>query len=279
MNPSWLSEIRALHDEIGQYVEDYRKAPQPETKNGDLLTRRLASATMTELLERVQDLRDEIVRRRDIGSCKRPAWSPGWTSLGTTLIREGFSPERNLARHRLSALPVMWLKSLCNGVHMEVSRRFPELNEETRSFLSMTALIVDFPFPPTVSTPAKHTDGKSKRDEDLQSQFDELSEYVVGDEEQPERGETKMRLAGLSVPQFDELVTDVLDEVVRRKYRVQECDFLPPEAAMHPMRNEARKKLSGLDSSLRDLASDVHFEMCRRYLSSEDLVQELLVPL
>lgn len=105
--------------------------------------------------------------------------------MGTTLIREGFSPERNLSRHRLSALPVMWLKTLCNGVHLELSRRFPELNKETRSFLSMTALIVDFPFPPAVSNPAKQTDGKRKRgEEELQSQFDELSEYVLGDEDQ-----------------------------------------------------------------------------------------------
>ncbi|KAF8645357.1 hypothetical protein AX16_007860 [Volvariella volvacea WC 439] len=109
------------------------------------------------------------------------------------------------------------------------------------------------------------------------SQFDQLTEYVNGLKEMPGAATAKGRLATLAIPQFDELVTDIMDEVARRKWKPSE-PYLRAEDAMHPKRNEARKMLSALgDDKLRSLASDVQFEMSRRYLSSEDLVQDLLL--
>ncbi|CAZ83489.1 unnamed protein product [Tuber melanosporum] len=81
------------------------------------------------------------------------------------------------------------------------------------------------------------------------------------------------KLLRLSVVQFRELSTDVYDELQRRegvdassgpndKYP----PYLLPKEKFHPKRNQARQKLSSLAATrFRDLATDVFFELEKRY--------------
>ncbi|KAG0135442.1 hypothetical protein HOY82DRAFT_133860 [Tuber indicum] len=81
------------------------------------------------------------------------------------------------------------------------------------------------------------------------------------------------KLLRLSVVQFQELSTDVYDELQRRegvdassgpndKYP----PYLLPKEKFHPKRNQARQKLSSLAATrFRDLATDVFFELEKRY--------------
>lgn len=86
------------------------------------------------------------------------------------------------------------------------------------------------------------------------------------------RGNAKEKLVRLSRQQFQELSTDVYDELVRRKQAETTSDpdrlqpFLQPEDSFHPKRNQARRKLATLPASrFNDLASDVYIELERRY--------------
>ncbi|GAA5993547.1 hypothetical protein JCM11641_002865 [Rhodosporidiobolus odoratus] len=94
------------------------------------------------------------------------------------------------------------------------------------------------------------------------------------------RTNAREKLTRLTRQQFMELSTDVYDELTRRLAQEQEDSgrpsqqpFLPVRAEFHPKRNQARQKLATLAlSRFRDLASDVYFELDRRYpeFSEED---------
>ena len=98
------------------------------------------------------------------------------------------------------------------------------------------------------------------------SQRDEASEG------KPNRARDK--LVRLSPIQFQELSTDVYDELLRRQaYAVRQQnpsspgvpDYLIPKDGFHPKRNQARQKLSTLPvGRFRALATDVFYELERR---------------
>ena len=73
------------------------------------------------------------------------------------------------------------------------------------------------------------------------------------------------KLQRLSTGQFQELTTDVFDELNRRQNQTG-GHYLPTRVNFHPKRNQARQKLSTLPTTrFRDLASDVMFELERRH--------------
>lgn len=79
------------------------------------------------------------------------------------------------------------------------------------------------------------------------------------------------KLLRLSVIQFQELSTDVYDELQRREANAinngaEKPPHLLPKDKFHPKRNQARQKLSTLAMErFRDLATDVYFELERRF--------------
>lgn len=90
--------------------------------------------------------------------------------------------------------------------------------------------------------------------------------------QQPNKARDK--LLRLSSVQFYELSTDVFDELMRRQAAARSPpnapnsppNFLLPEKAFHPKRNQARQRLSSLGPPrFRDLAADVFHELERRF--------------
>ncbi|KAF8331355.1 uncharacterized protein EI90DRAFT_2972490 [Cantharellus anzutake] len=82
------------------------------------------------------------------------------------------------------------------------------------------------------------------------------------------RASAREKLTRLTRQQFQELSTDVYDELVRRKNNStkNEVPFLPVRDDFHPKRNQARQKLATLPKSrFKDLSSDVFVELGRRY--------------
>ncbi|KAL7270805.1 component of the polarisome [Rhizina undulata] len=79
------------------------------------------------------------------------------------------------------------------------------------------------------------------------------------------------KLLRLSKIQFQELSTDVYDELERRRSvsenpSVDNSTYLLPQKIFHPKRNQARQKLSTLpEPRFKDLATDVFFEIERRF--------------
>ncbi|KAL8280977.1 hypothetical protein RQP46_006656 [Phenoliferia psychrophenolica] len=94
-------------------------------------------------------------------------------------------------------------------------------------------------------------------------------ENALGNASSP-RNNARDKLTRLTRQQFQELSTDVYDELVRRMEeqagRPGEQPFLSVRGEFHPKRNQARQKLATLPiGRFRDLASDVYFELERRY--------------
>lgn len=100
------------------------------------------------------------------------------------------------------------------------------------------------------------------------------------------RASAREKLTRLTRQQFQELSTDVYDELVRRKNNtsknegktlttlevsltiqcVSPVPFLPVRDEFHPKRNQARQKLATLPKTrFKDLSSDVFVELGRRY--------------
>ncbi|KAI6131244.1 hypothetical protein EDD17DRAFT_639635 [Pisolithus thermaeus] len=82
------------------------------------------------------------------------------------------------------------------------------------------------------------------------------------------RSTARQKLTRLTKQQFQELSTDVYDELIRRKTNTAENEVpcLPPREDFHPKRNQARQKLATLPAArFEDLSSDVFFELSRRY--------------
>lgn len=113
------------------------------------------------------------------------------------------------------------------------------------------------------------------------SHFDELKEYLADylSKEQPNsRATARQKLTRLTKQQFQELSTDVYDELLRRKNNSDSnaVPFLPVRDDFHPKRNQARQKLATLPTSrFQDLSSDVFFELSRRYPEFKD---EKIIP-
>ncbi|SCV68762.1 BQ2448_883 [Microbotryum intermedium] len=79
------------------------------------------------------------------------------------------------------------------------------------------------------------------------------------------RSNAREKLTRLTRQQFQELSTDVYDELVRRSDERAD-PFLAVRNDFHPKRNQARQKLATLPlQRFKDLASDVYYELDRRY--------------
>ncbi|WVQ93612.1 hypothetical protein IAU59_000687 [Kwoniella sp. CBS 9459] len=101
-----------------------------------------------------------------------------------------------------------------------------------------------------------------------------LKEFLASwlEKESPtSRASAREKLTRLTKLQFQELSTDVFDELMRRiAVDNGEPDgnvpFLPVRDDFHPKRNQARQKLATLPKNrFKDLASDVFYELRRRY--------------
>ncbi|KAG8876901.1 component of the polarisome [Serendipita sp. 405] len=98
--------------------------------------------------------------------------------------------------------------------------------------------------------------------------YEELQVFLsahVSKEAPNTRSSAREKLTRLTKQQFQELSTDVYDELIRRNAK-SETPHLPNREDFHPKRNQARQKLSTLPKPrFKDLASDVYFELGRRY--------------
>ncbi|KAF7976222.1 hypothetical protein HWV62_7240 [Athelia sp. TMB] len=116
--------------------------------------------------------------------------------------------------------------------------------------------------------------------------YDELSRYLsayLAKAPANSRTTARAKLTRLTKQQFQELSTDVYDELVRRKKNTDEKEavpFLPVRDDFHPKRNQARQKLATLPTSrFEDLSSDVYYELARRYPEFEEENETDLQPL
>ncbi|TEY34763.1 hypothetical protein BOTCAL_0619g00030 [Botryotinia calthae] len=127
--------------------------------------------------------------------------------------------------------------------------------------------------------------GQDKKDEQFEALLSEhyvsLKRYLAAslrDEKgNPRPNRARDKLLRLSPVQFQELSTDVFDELLRRQQagrrtpNEQRNDqgpppYLLPKNTFHPKRNQARQKLSTLPPPrFRDLATDVFYELERRF--------------
>lgn len=143
------------------------------------------------------------------------------------------------------------------------------------------------PSPPT-SVAARSSDGTladqqsrryKKMEETLALHYNALKRFLNSPprEERANMKPNKARdkLLRLSPTQFQELSTDVYDELLRRQQsmpapgrppRPDVPPFLPPREEFHEKRNQARQKLASLQQQrFKDLATDVFFELERRF--------------
>jgi len=102
--------------------------------------------------------------------------------------------------------------------------------------------------------------------------YEELGQFLINDlskETNGWRGRAREKLTRLSQYQFQELSTDVYDDLLRRKNNIQwneAVPHLPYQEGLHRKRNQARQKMSTLPiHRFKDLCSDVYFELGRRY--------------
>lgn len=106
--------------------------------------------------------------------------------------------------------------------------------------------------------------------------FNELSQYLaayLAKAPPNSRSTARQKLTRLTKQQFQELSTDVYDELIRRKTNSDENEVpcLPARDDFHPKRNQARQKLATLPTArFEDLSSDVFFELSRRYPEFKD---------
>lgn len=101
-----------------------------------------------------------------------------------------------------------------------------------------------------------------------------LAQSLRDEKGNPKPNKARDKLLRLSPVQFQELSTDVYDELLRRQSAGgpqtngpgQVPTFLLPRDNFHPKRNQARQKLATLPPPrFRDLATDVFYELERRF--------------
>lgn len=118
-----------------------------------------------------------------------------------------------------------------------------------------------------------------RAESELRQHYAVLRAYLRGGSAQPPRtNKARDKLLRLSPVQFHELSTDVFDELQRRQAaqplpgkpprQDKVPPFLQPRPDFHEKRNQARQKLSSLQTSrFRDLSTDVFCELERRFPS------------
>ena len=101
-----------------------------------------------------------------------------------------------------------------------------------------------------------------------------LAQSLRDEKGNPKPNKARDKLLRLSPVQFQELSTDVFDELLRRQNAggpqtngpAQVPIYLLPRDNFHPKRNQARQKLATLPPPrFRDLATDVFYELERRF--------------
>ena len=101
-----------------------------------------------------------------------------------------------------------------------------------------------------------------------------LAQSLRDEKGNPKPNRARDKLLRLSAVQFEELSTDVYDELLRRQSSSgQQRDgpsqvppYLLPKENFHPKRNQARQKLATLPPPrFQDLATDVFYELERRF--------------
>ena len=101
-----------------------------------------------------------------------------------------------------------------------------------------------------------------------------LAQSLRDEKGNPRPNRARDKLLRLSPVQFQELSTDVFDELLRRQSpagqqingRGQVPPYLLPKDNFHPKRNQARQKLATLPPPrFQDLATDVFYELERRF--------------
>lgn len=101
-----------------------------------------------------------------------------------------------------------------------------------------------------------------------------LAQSLRDEKGNPKPNRARDKLLRLSPVQFQELSTDVYDELLRRQSAGgpqangpgQVPTYLLPKEKFHPKRNQARQKLATLPPPrFRDLATDVFYELERRF--------------
>jgi hypothetical protein len=103
-----------------------------------------------------------------------------------------------------------------------------------------------------------------------------LAPYLRDEKPNQQQNRARDKLIRLSAVQFQELSTDVYDELIRREDEKKEPSqrpppsgapkYLVPKQNFHFKRNQARQKLSTLPNDrFRQLATDVFYELERRY--------------
>lgn len=101
-----------------------------------------------------------------------------------------------------------------------------------------------------------------------------LRSHLAKFEQTAPRSNAREKLTRLSKQQFTELSTDVYDELMRRQNNAKNGNsqpFLAVRDEFHPKRNQARQKLATLPKNrFKDLASDVFFELERRFPELKD---------
>ena len=126
---------------------------------------------------------------------------------------------------------------------------------------------------------------RSKKDEAFEASLSEhyvalkrfLAASLRDEKGNPRPNRARDKLLRLSSVQFQELSTDVFDELLRRQQSGRRTPnggtpvggpppYLMPKDTFHPKRNQARQKLSTLPPPrFRDLATDVFYELERRF--------------
>ena len=126
--------------------------------------------------------------------------------------------------------------------------------------------------------------GRSRKEEQFEAILSEhylslkrfLASSLRDEKGNPRPNRARDKLLRLSSVQFQELSTDVFDELMRRQQTSRRPPtangdggpppFLIPKDDFHPKRNQARQKLSTLPPArFRDLATDVFYELERRF--------------
>ncbi|KAJ1558539.1 component of the polarisome, partial [Nowakowskiella sp. JEL0078] len=103
--------------------------------------------------------------------------------------------------------------------------------------------------------------------------FEALKQYAASyvqsqanSRQSSQRASARDKLTRLTRQQFEELCTNVFDEMRRRQYNSHDVPFLPVNNEYHPKRNQARQKLATLHvTRFKDLAVDVYLEIERRF--------------
>ncbi|MCJ1420139.1 component of the polarisome, partial [Xylographa parallela] len=187
-----------------------------------------------------------------------------------------YSPnfESNNSRGNLITPPV---SGISNGVNGNLQNGMNGRSTDYRSNPSPPSSIARSSNGTTMSLETQRRK-QSMMEDSLAQHYTELKAFLAvtlrDDRNGVKPNRARDKLLRLSAVQFQELSTDVYDELLRRRdfenthasEREKRPAFLLPKENFHPKRNQARQKLSTLPiTRFTALATDVFFELERRF--------------